>query len=323
MDESQFCAEARSLIVSLEDFDILKEVSGGSVSHVYRGMRKSTREIVAIKKLRAVMANSIDAERFQREVNIQATCRHKFLLPLLGFVPSLDEPTLITKFVAGRSLEDLQVQLWTEKRGPLNWNTTRLACCLVGIAIGLNHLHSQGFMHRDVKPANVLLGNPPPLPLICDFGSARAGNFGESSKGVGTFVYMAPELVREHISSQKTDVYSFGMMSYVLFANRPYIKMENGQAVNLLSNRKDGVPGATMVSALDFSRSICDGIRPERPDTINDAWWETITACWNQNPDNRPSFVDILGRITGNPQAFAPQASHAVEFVKFVVANTE
>ena len=319
-----FSEEARALVVAPDAYDLGKELAQGSFGCVFKGVMKGTREAVAVKKLKALMSGTPEEEKFRREIEIQASCHHKFLLRLVGFVPSLEEPVLITKFISGGSLEDKLLETWKGKKRILGWSETRLACCLVGVAIGLDYLHSQGFMHRDIKPGNVLLGNPPPLPLICDFGSARGGDVGESHNGVGTFVYLAPEFIESQISSQKSDVYAFGMMSYIMFAGHPYVKMENGQAVALMKDAK--APGATMVPPIDFSRGISQGVRPERVATINDAWWEVISACWSQDPNNRPPFKDIIERISSDPNAFIPASARGKEpadFLKFVEENTK
>jgi serine/threonine protein kinase len=153
----------------------------------------------------------------------------------------------------------------------------------LGIAKAFAYLHERSppLIHRDLKSNNCLITEWREVKL-CDFGMARALNDMEMTECVGTKYYMSPEMISGDRYTTKTDVYSFGS----LLAD---IGM-GGHLVSLYMNRMGGP------RAIDFNSYIIKGWRPSLPR----AWSEEmpiivkmIEACWQPNPDDRPSFPKI------------------------------
>ena len=277
-----------------EDLQEISQIGSGAFGEVYKG--KLNGEYVAIKKLRPILSNSADEVRFVREITIQATCQHPCILPLIGFYPSKTRPILVTKYVRDGSLEGILV------KKPFKWTNTRLACRLYGVATALRDLHKRGFIHRDVKPANVLLGHP--TPLLCDFGQARRDDkWDKATTGVGSMLFMAPDIMKSGDYTNKVDVYSFAVMAYVMIADVRDLPVSKEKVTPAFGETVSD--GKKQITAMEFQDHIMNGGRFEPTGTIDDAWWQLITECWNHDPEKRPSFEDVCARIAKETDKFA------------------
>ena len=300
------------VITHPEDLHEICKIGSGSFGEVYKGSINN--EKIAIKKLRPILSGSADEQRFVREITIQATCKHPCILPLRGFYPSRSCPILVTTFVSGGSLQDIFV------KKPIVWTNTRLACCLYGVATALREVHKRGFIHRDVKPANILLGQGQlPVPLLCDFGQARPDDKWDTSKtGVGSMLFMAPDIMKSGDYTNKVDVYSFAVTAYVMMAgvrDLPVSKEKVTPAYDDNVGDRD-----KRITAVEFHDHIMSGGRFEKTDAIDDAWWELITECWAHDPEKRPSFEDVCDRIAKDTDKYAMdrQARAKMQFKQYV-----
>jgi len=156
---------------------------------------------------------------------------------------------------------------------------------LTQIARGMEYLHSQGVIHRDLKPGNVLVCSlDPSCSIMCkitDFGEARdIGGMAESmsmTAGIGTPYYMAPEMMSntKHYS-KSIDVFSFGIMAaHVL----------NGKLVY------EGDPEFDSIYA--FAMLVSQGLRPVIGECSEDLK-QLIKDCWDTDPSKRPSFETVV-----------------------------
>ncbi|XP_019398898.1 PREDICTED: interleukin-1 receptor-associated kinase 4 isoform X1 [Crocodylus porosus] len=167
---------------------------------------------VAVKKLAAMVDVSIQdlKQQFDQEIKTLAKCHHENLVELLGFSSDGDQPCLVYEFMSNGSLLDRLACL--DDTAPIPWSTR----CKIshGTANGINFLHENNHIHRDVKSANILL-NEAFVPKISDFGLARASvKFTQTimtDRIVGTAAYMAPEALRGEITP-KADIFSFGVV---------------------------------------------------------------------------------------------------------------
>jgi serine/threonine protein kinase len=169
---------------------------------------------VAVKIIRPERAGHGDAlARFLREARVGAESRH--LVPILeaGEVEGL--AYLAMPFMAGGSLAT------SLRRGPLTAEQTAGLAAQLGR--GLDALHTQGILHRDVKPSNILLDEDGTAALT-DFGLARAGDWTRLTRDgqlLGTALYLAPEVIEGHEATAASDVYSLGCVLYECVAGRP------------------------------------------------------------------------------------------------------
>jgi serine/threonine-protein kinase len=183
---------------------------------VYRGRHRETGDLVAIKRLHPekVVEDTV-RERFLREVQFLKALSHPNILPLLAGGEEGGGYFLVTPFVEGGSLEHRirelpPVRLWADLEP--------IVMMVIQIARTLHYAHEQGFVHRDVKPANILLAGE--HPYLADFGLAKQIHSDAASLtqgAVGTPCYMAPELWQKRVTPQ-ADIYSLGVILYELMA---------------------------------------------------------------------------------------------------------
>ena len=143
------------------------------------------------------------------------------------------------------------------------------------IAYAMLSMHEKHFVHRDLKSANVLLTDNMHI-LLCDFGSTRkAEHTLEGTKGVGTYRWMAPEVLKGTVS-KASDVYSFAMVLYELLENK--------------------VPFCDNTEAMAAMKSS-EGERPHLANPLPEYVQVIIETCWAHNPHHRPTFDKIVRAI--------------------------
>ncbi|WP_051467209.1 WD40 repeat domain-containing serine/threonine protein kinase [Actinomadura oligospora] len=202
-------------------YRILGLIGRGGMGSVWRAYDTELDREVAVKELR--LSDSVDdAERrhwyarAEREARAAARLRHPGIVALHDRVTGDDgRPWLVMELVAGRSLDAV-----IRDDGPLP--PARVAAIGAQMLDALSAAHAQGIVHRDVKPANVLLDGD--RAILTDFGiAALDGDATLTKSGVllGTPAYMAPEQVRGHSATAASDLWSLGATLYAAVEGRP------------------------------------------------------------------------------------------------------
>jgi serine/threonine-protein kinase len=176
---------------------------------VYRAYHPQLDRTCAVKVLHAITPDADTAARFRREAQAIARLRHPNILDVYDFGDYQGTPYMIVEYVSGGSLADRMAKGVLEQHVAINF--------LRGIASGLDYAHSNGVVHRDVKPANVLLTTSD-VPVLADFGLAKLmqGSSLKSMTGVttGTPAYMSPEQVTGSHVGPAADRYALASIAY-------------------------------------------------------------------------------------------------------------
>jgi serine/threonine-protein kinase len=189
----------------------------GGMGTVYRALHIALDKPVALKVLAGhLMADAEFVERFQREARAAAKVEHPNVIQVLNVAEEKEQHFIILQFIDGENLEELQ-----ERNGKLDLVTaTKIAHAA---ASGLEALHSQSIVHRDIKPANIMIAKDGSVK-ITDFGLARnlkaVSNFTTVSGAfMGTPGFIAPEQVDGPAVDARADLYSLGVVYYMMLSN--------------------------------------------------------------------------------------------------------
>jgi serine/threonine-protein kinase len=202
-------------------YEIHGELGRGMMGVVYQAHDPALGRSVALKTIRLALASTKDERadferRFLAEARIAARLSHP------GIVVVHDVGRDTEHGILYIALEHLEGRTLAERmtEGPLDWAE---ALRLVGrVAEALSYAHKQGVVHRDVKPANIMV-LPSREPKIMDFGIAKLESAHVTSPGqfFGTPLYMSPEQALGHAVDARTDLFSLGSVAYLLLAGHP------------------------------------------------------------------------------------------------------
>jgi len=194
-------------------YELEKLVGTGGMSTVFRARDRELERTVALKVLHEKYAAEKDVlDRFRREAKLVAGLSHPNIVAVIDRGSHEGRPFIVFEYIAGENLKQLVGRV-----GPLP--VERALELAIQVGRGLEFAHGMGFVHRDVKPQNVLL-NGNGEAKVTDFGIARAleGHEGETQVGtvLGTCDYIAPEQAQGRRVDELTDVYSLGIVLYEL-----------------------------------------------------------------------------------------------------------
>ncbi|MGH7620067.1 MAG: protein kinase domain-containing protein, partial [Gemmatimonadaceae bacterium] len=227
-DDEELANQVRTLFAG--EIAIDREIGRGAMAAVYLGFDLELERRVAIKVLLPDMAGDPEInDRFKREAKMVAALNHANVIPIYGLRNSPTISAIIMQFVDGNSLDVV-----LRERGSSTLPLPVAGLILSQVAAGLEHAHERGVIHRDVKPANVLL-DPAGHVFVSDFGIARRyDGVSATQSGVllGTAAYMSPEQCLGRRAEAASDQYAFGVMAFEVLAGRlPFI----GRSSDLLA----------------------------------------------------------------------------------------
>ncbi len=205
----------------LGHYEVLQVVGSGGFGVVLKALDEKLLRVVAIKVLAVVLAASATArKRFVREAQAAAAVNHDNVVDIYAVEETGPVPYLVMEYVAGISLEEK-----LQQHGPLELREI----LRIGLqtAEGLAAAHRQGLVHRDVKPANILLENGVMRVKITDFGLARAVDDASLTQAgiiAGTPTYMSPEQARGAAVDHRSDLFSLGSVMYAMCAGQSPFK---------------------------------------------------------------------------------------------------
>ncbi|MCA9092188.1 MAG: serine/threonine protein kinase, partial [Planctomycetaceae bacterium] len=198
-------------------------IGEGGMGIVLKGFESTLNRYVAIKVLAPHLAsNGAARQRFSREARAAAAVLHENVIAIHRVEETRDLPYLVMPYIAGESL-----QKRLDDTGPL----PLIAILRIGrqIAAGLAAAHAQGLVHRDVKPANILLERGVDRVTLTDFGLARAVDDATVTRSgviAGTPQYMSPEQARGENVDARSDLFSLGSVLYAMATGRAPFRAE-------------------------------------------------------------------------------------------------
>jgi serine/threonine protein kinase len=221
----------------LGPYEILEEIGRGGMGVVFKALDPALHRVVAIKVLAPQLAASGTArKRFTREARAAAAIAHEHVVTIHAVEEFKGLPYLVMHYVAGPSLAQKIAD-----GGPLP--VAEVLRIGQQTAAGLAAAHAQGLIHRDVKPANILLENGVERVKLTDFSLARAiddASVTQSGVVTGTPQYMAPEQARGEALDARADLFSLGSVLYTLCTGRPPFR--GGHPLEVLRKVSDDTP---------------------------------------------------------------------------------
>uniref|UniRef100_A0A6N2M1E4 non-specific serine/threonine protein kinase n=1 Tax=Salix viminalis TaxID=40686 RepID=A0A6N2M1E4_SALVM len=246
------------------DLKVENKVASGSNGDLYRGTYCS--QEVAIKVLKPERVSAEMLREFSQEVYIMRKVRHKNVVQFIGACTRSPNLCIVTEFMAKGSLYNFLHKLKGVFKLP------SLIKVAIDVSKGMNYLHQNNIIHRDLKTANLLMDENE-VVKVADFGVSRVQTQTEvMTAETGTYRWMAPEVIEHKPYDYKADVFSFGIVMWELLTGElPYSYLTPLQAA------------VGVVQKHTYPKLA-----------------ELLERCWQQDPAQRPNFsqiIDILLQI--------------------------
>ncbi|KAH8508161.1 hypothetical protein H0E87_010329 [Populus deltoides] len=278
--------------IDTSQLKVENKVASGSYGDLYRGTYCS--QEVAIKVLKPERVSAEMLREFSQEVYIMRKVRHKNVVQLIGACTRSPNLCIVTEFMAKGSLYNFL----HKQKGV--FKLPSLIKVAIDVSKGMNYLHQNNIIHRDLKTANLLMDENE-VVKVADFGVARVQTqSGVMTAETGTYRWMAPEVIEHKPYDYKADVFSFGIVMWELLTGElPYSYLTPLQAAV-------GV--------------VQKGLRPTIPKHTYPKLAELLERCWQRDPTQRPNFsqiIDILQQIAkevGDEREDGRRMNHPITF---------
>uniref|UniRef100_A0A3Q3JFZ4 Protein kinase domain-containing protein n=1 Tax=Monopterus albus TaxID=43700 RepID=A0A3Q3JFZ4_MONAL len=249
--------------IKFDDIVFYENCGGGSFGSVYRARWISKDKEVAVKKLLKI----------ENEAVILSVLSHRNIIQFYGAIVEAPNYGIVTEYASGGSLYDYLSSVESEKM-----DIGQIMTWAIEIGRGMHYLHSEApikVIHRDLKSRNVSILFL--LLQICDFGASKFVMHTTHMSLVGTFPWMAPEVIQSLPVSETCDTFSYGVVLWEMLTREiPFKGLEGLQVAWLVveKNERLTIPSSCPVSFADLMRS-----------------------CWATDPKKRPLFKQILSTL--------------------------
>ncbi|KAL3689066.1 hypothetical protein R1sor_015375 [Riccia sorocarpa] len=244
---------------------LIQKVASGAFGDLWRGTYCG--QDVAIKILKPERLNDNLQREFEQEIFIMRKIRHKNVVQFIGACTKPPNLSIVTEYMSGGSVYDYLHKHKAILKIPM------LLRVALDISKGMDYLHQNNIIHRDLKAANLLMDENE-VVKVADFGVARVQDHsGIMTAETGTYRWMAPEVIEHKPYDRKVDVFSFGVVLWELLTGKlPYADLTPLQAAV-------GV--------------VQKGLRPTIPKHTNPKLIDLLERCWKADPAERPEFAEV------------------------------
>ncbi|KFK35905.1 hypothetical protein AALP_AA4G051600 [Arabis alpina] len=283
--------EREEWTADLSQLFIGNKFASGAHSRIYRGIYKQ--RAVAVKMVRIPTHKEETRTKLEQQFKSEVALLSRLFHPnIVQFIAACKKPPvycIITEYMSQGNL-----RMYLNKKEPYSLSIETVLRLALDISRGMEYLHSQGVIHRDLKSNNLLL-NDEMRVKVADFGTSCLETQCREAKGnMGTYRWMAPEMIKEKPYTRKVDVYSFGIVLWELTtALLPFQGMTPVQAAFAVAEKNE---------------------RPPLPASCQPALAHLIKRCWSENPSKRPDFSNIVAVLEKYDECVKeglPLTSHA------------
>ena len=282
-------------------YEILEIIGTGGMAVVYKARDHRLNRLVAVKILKDEFARDEEfRRRFRAEGEAVAMLSHPNIVQVYDVSASDSANYIVMELIDGISLKQ-----YMEKKGVLNWKETLHFA--MQIAKGLEHAHSRGIIHRDIKPHNVMVLKNGSVKVM-DFGIARVMSKSNTltKEALGSVHYISPEQAKGGHTDNRSDIYSLAVVMYEMMTGRPPYDGESPVAV-AIQHINGGAPLPSTLNP-NIPRGLEQIIMKGMALEVNDRYVSATEMLhdmeeFRQNPDmifDYHSIVDDATRVLPN-----------------------
>jgi serine/threonine protein kinase len=288
-------------------YEILKQIGQGGMSTVYLALQKSLLRKVALKVLSpALVADPIFCERFLKEGKIIAQLSHPHIVSIIDIGHHKETYYMSMEYIDGG---DLKKQIRS------GINIERTVHIILQIARALGYAHDRGFVHRDVKPQNILFKDND-TAILTDFGIAKsigdsdAGDLTRIGQAFGSPRYMSPEQVRGKDLNFRSDLYSLGILLYEMLSGNPPYSTNDAAATARMHLIK---PVPKLPNEVAKYQKIINNLLAKTPDERYANAWELIVELQEVANDVGELTYDDTVEMEFNDKSTEIMSDNAIE----------
>ena len=278
-------------------YEILEVFGRGGMAVVYKAKCHRLNRFVAIKVLKDELAQDAEfLQRFRDESQAVAMLSHPNIVSVYDVSRTSDMEYIVMELIDGITLKD-----YLERRSPLDWTQTTFFA--LQIAKALEHAHSRGIIHRDIKPQNIMVLRDGTVK-VTDFGIARqaGSNTYNLREAIGSVHYVSPEQAKGGHIDNRSDLYSLGVVMYEMLAGRLPFEGDTPLAVAMQHVNSAPTPPSAYVPAIPKTLEdiVMKAMTPQQAGRYHSAT-EMIRDM--ENFRNDPHYkIDVAPRNYGGRQ---------------------
>jgi eukaryotic-like serine/threonine-protein kinase len=226
-------------------YELRERIAHGGMGVLYLAFDPLTERQIALKILRVDSADL--RERFLREARLAARLQHPNIVTIYDVGAHEDQPFIAMEFIAGETLGQL-----VQRRAPLA--LSRRIALIEQVCVGLAYAHRHGIVHRDVKPANLMISRESGVLKVLDFGVAGRVDADAGAQGqmlMGTPNYMSPEQVVGQPADHRSDIFAVGLVLYELLTYHQAFSGPSQQSILLKVLHESPTPLTTLLPGID------------------------------------------------------------------------